>query len=94
MYIFISYATPDVEIAKQCLQALEKENMECFFAPRDIQMGHIYANDILDAINRSDVFLLLLSKAADNSPHVLREVERAVSKKPVSYTHLTLPTKA
>ena len=81
MYIFISYATPDVEIAKQCLQALEKENMECFFAPRDIQMGHIYANDILDAINRSDVFLLLLSKAADNSPHVLREVERAVSKK-------------
>lgn len=81
MYIFISYATPDVEIAKQCLQALEKENMECFFAPRDIQMGHIYAKDILDAINRSDVFLLLLSKAADNSPHVLREVERAVSKK-------------
>ena len=65
MYIFISYATPDVEIAKQCLQALEKENMECFFAPRDIQMGHIYANDILDAINRSDVFLLLLSKAAE-----------------------------
>ena len=81
MYVFISYASENLDIAKQLCDAMNRENIEYFFAPRDIRPGHIYAEDIIEGINRSDVFLLLLSKAADESPHVLREVERAVSKK-------------
>ena len=50
-------------------------------APRDIRTGYEYAEQILEGIERSDVLLLILSKEANTSPHVLREVERAVSKK-------------
>lgn len=81
MYIFLSHSSKDYGVAEEMCRLLEEKGHQCFLAPRDIRSGHEYAEEIIDGIERTDVMLLLLSEASNNSPHVLREVERAVSKK-------------
>lgn len=81
MYIFISHSSTDAIKAQEVCKTLEENGMQCFIAPRNIRAGKIYAEEIVEGINQSDAFVLLLSKAADESPHVLRELERACSKK-------------
>lgn len=81
MYIFISHASVNFDVAEEICNLIEKSGSQCFLAPRDIRSGYEYAEEIMGGIERSDVMLLLLSKQANSSPHVLREVERAVSKK-------------
>ena len=79
MKIFISYSTKDSEVANKILEALESNGMSCFIAPRDIRAGYVYAEEIMNNLEQSDVMLLVLSNNSNNSQHVLREVERAVS---------------
>lgn len=81
MRIFISHSSKEAEQATEICSELEKSGHTCFLAPRDIRSGCVYAEEILNGIDGSDIMLLLLSREANNSPHVLREVERAVSKK-------------
>lgn len=81
MYIFISHSSDDAATAENICSYLEQNGHGCFYAPRDIGSGHEYAEEIVNGIDRSAVMLLLLSEKANSSPHVLREVERAVSKK-------------
>lgn len=81
MYIFISHSSNEADTAGKLCKALEDNGHGCFIAPRDIRSGYEYAEEITNGIDRSDAILLILSKAANQSPHVLREVERAVTKK-------------
>lgn len=81
MYIFISHSSSDAGLAQELTNQLEEKGHSCFLAFRDIKGGAVYAEELIDAIDRSDAVLLLLSQKADKSPHVLREVERACSKK-------------
>lgn len=81
MRIFISHSSKDAELAKKVCENIESSGHSCFLAPRDIRSGCEYAEEIINGIDGSDVVLLLLSQAANDSPHVLREIERAVSKK-------------
>lgn len=60
---------------------LEGEGEKCFIAPRDIRMGFEYAEEIINGIDHARVMVVLMSEDANQSPHVLREVERAVSKR-------------
>lgn len=84
LHIFLSHSSADAKLAGEVCRILEKDGHSCFIAPRDIRSGHEYAEELIDGIDNSDVMLLLLSKQANSSPHVLREVERAVSKnKPI-----------
>lgn len=80
MYIFISHSSVNHKVAKNICNLIEQCGWKCFLAPRDIRTGYEYAEQIMEGIERSDVMLLILSKEANTSPHVLREVERAVSK--------------
>ena len=81
MYIFLSHSSKNHPMAEELCGLLEARGHQCFLAPRDIRSGFEYAEEIMDGMERSDVMLLLLSEEANNSPHVLREIERAVSKK-------------
>lgn len=81
MNLFISHSSKDAKTAGEICEMLEKAGYKCFLAPRDIRSGHEYAEEIINGIDNSAAMILLLSKAADSSPHVLREIERAVSKK-------------
>lgn len=80
MYLFLSHSSKDYEVVKEACTYLEGKGYRCFLASRDIRGGHLYAEEIVEGIERSDVLLLFLSKEANSSPHVLREIERAVSK--------------
>jgi len=79
MSVFISYSSKDAELANSILNALEGEGVSCFIAPRDIRTGRVYAEEIVLALDSADVVVLVLTENSNNSQHVLREIERAVS---------------
>lgn len=79
-HIFISHSSSDAKQAEALCGYLEKRNKKCFIAPRDIRSGHEYAEELLDGIDNSYVVILMLSEKSNTSPHVLREIERAISK--------------
>jgi TolB-like protein len=78
---FISYASHDAAAAEKVCAALEVAGLPCWMAPRNVRAGESYAAAIVEAITSCRMLVLLLSRAAINSPHVLREVERASSKR-------------
>ncbi|MBR6697713.1 MAG: toll/interleukin-1 receptor domain-containing protein [Lachnospiraceae bacterium] len=81
MNIFISHSSSEAKVAKEICNELENNGKKCFLAPRDIRSGYEYAEEIANGIDSSNAVLLVLSNASNNSPHVLREVERAVTKR-------------
>lgn len=80
MKVFISYASQDKDTAEAICEYLEKNNKKCWIAPRDIRPGKEYGEEIIKGIEQSDVLVLIYSYYSNQSQHVLREVERAVSK--------------
>lgn len=78
--LFISHATADAGVAQAVCAGLEAGGMRCWIAPRDILPGRRYAEAIVDGIEECDVFVLVFSAAAGESPHVANEIEKAASK--------------
>jgi adenylate cyclase len=79
--VFISYSSQDATVAARTCAALEAAGLPCWIAPRDVRAGESYAAAIVEAISSCRMLVLLLSQGAISSPHVLREVERASSKR-------------
>jgi TIR domain-containing protein len=79
--VFISYASRDASIAQELCAGLESADIPCWIAPRDVRPGEPYAAAIVQAINSCRTLVLILSKNSIDSPHVVREVERACSKR-------------
>ncbi|MDD2620454.1 MAG: right-handed parallel beta-helix repeat-containing protein [Syntrophomonadaceae bacterium] len=77
--VFISYATLDKRVADAVCATLESNNIKCWMAPRDILPGVDFAESIINAIEKSRVFVLILSNNSSISPHVLREINKAAS---------------
>jgi hypothetical protein len=77
--IFISYSSKNKAIADAVCHKLEERKMKCWIAPRDILPGSNYAEELIKAIDDSKLFVLIFSKDSNQSQHVLRECERAVS---------------
>ena len=78
--VFISYSKPEALIAKDLCSYLEAEDIFCWIAPRDVLPGSNFPGSIIDAIDESKVVVLIFSKSSDNSPHVIRELTRAVTR--------------
>src|SRR5208337_5380510 len=78
-HIFISYSSKNKTIADAVCHKLEERKMKCWIAPRDILPGANYAEELINAIDQSKLFVLIFSKDSNQSQHVLRECERAVS---------------
>ena len=79
--VFISYASQDAAVADAVVEALEHSGLQCWIAPKDVTPGASYAGQIIHAIDAAKAIVLILSHDAASSPHVLREVERAASKR-------------
>jgi TolB-like protein len=79
--VFVSYASQDAAVANAVVENLEQHGIKCWIAPRDVTPGSQYADEIVGAINDTEVFVLVLSDHAVASPHVGREIERAASKR-------------
>jgi len=78
--VFISYAAQDKPIADAVCGILEGNRIRCWIAPRDVLPGVQYGKAIIDAINIARVIVIVFSSSANGSPHVTREVERALNK--------------
>lgn len=75
--VFISYSTKDTDKANAVCDELEKNGVRCWIAPRDIPTGGNWAGSVVDAINKCETVVLLLSKSSNDSPDVGREINRA-----------------
>lgn len=78
--VFISYAANDARVADAVCSTLESRGIGCWMAPRDILPGKYFAEAIIDAINETQIMVLVFSASANSSTQVLREIERAASK--------------
>src|SRR5205823_6446386 len=76
--VFISHSTEDKASADAICAALESAGVRCWIAPRDILPGSNWASSILKAIADSRAMVLVFSQRSNSSPHIRREVERAV----------------
>ena len=74
------HASGDRDTATRVVEGLEANGVSCWIAPRDVPPGENYAQAILTAIGECRLLVLVFSSQANRSPHVAREVERAVSR--------------
>jgi hypothetical protein len=77
--IFISYSSEDKPIADAICNHLESRQIRCWVAPRDILPGINYQESIIDAIDSSSIMVLVFSSHSNKSPHVLTELNEAMS---------------
>ena len=75
---FISYSNHDRTVADAAVAVLEQRGVRCWIAPRDVTPGLDWSEEIVEAIERSAVMVLVLSAHANDSQQIKREVERAV----------------
>lgn len=78
--VFISYSSQDKKVADAVCATLEHRKIRCWIAPRDVLSGIPYAEALIDAIKGSSIMVLVFSSSSNDSPQVMREVERAVDK--------------
>lgn len=79
--VFISKSTMDDSIAFELVEFLEKNNISCYIAPRDIEPGRPYASALTAAITDCTMAILIASTNSNTSEQVLNEIDLMSSKK-------------
>jgi hypothetical protein len=77
--VFICHAHEDLNTALAACAKLEAAHIRCWMAPRDVGPG-AYARQLVEAISGATAVLLVYSGKANQSEHVLRELEIASSR--------------
>jgi tetratricopeptide (TPR) repeat protein len=78
--VFISYSSIDKAAAFAACATFEAAQIRCWIAPRDVAAGAEWAEEIINAIERAKVMVLIFSSNSNESRQVRREVELAVSR--------------
>lgn len=82
-YVFISYSSKDSGLVQKIAEIFDKHKIEYWKAPEQIPAGSNYAKEIPSAIRDCSVFLVILSKTAQTSIWVEKEVDTAVCNRKV-----------
>ena len=77
--VFLSYSSSDFTNAWATCQFLERHGVPCWIAPRNILPGESYPEAILRGLTAARALVVLVSGASNLSPHVHREIERALN---------------
>src|SRR5438067_1284036 len=77
--VFVSYATPDIEVAHQVCTALHARKLNYWFAPENIEPGDFFATAITEDLKKSKVVVIVLSEKAAHSRWVTAEAFKAFS---------------
>lgn len=75
--VFLSHASKEHGFAMRVVEGLERCNLPCWIAPRDIPTGADFQKSLFDAIKNCDIILLLLSDHSNRSEEVAREMALA-----------------
>ena len=81
--VFISHSSKDIAHANAVVDALEREGISVWIAPRDIPAGSNYGATITKGIRECAVLVLIFSKESNESHAVFREVQMAFEKKKI-----------
>lgn len=79
--VFISYKSDEFDIACNIYQTLKNNGISVWMAPQDIPGGSSYAMEITNAIKGCKVFVLILSRAAQTSQWIPKEIDNAINEK-------------
>lgn len=79
--VFISYCREDKGVAEAVVARLESAGLGCWIAPRNVRPGENWGGAIIKAITGARVMVLIFSRHTNDSPHVMNEIERAVSRR-------------
>lgn len=79
--VFISHSSKDAKIANAICEELEGNGIKCWIAPRNMPAGVTYSKHLVEVINASRIFLVVLSSHANESSHIVSEVNIAFSRK-------------
>ena len=77
--VFVCYSAKDKAVAEKVVSELEARGIKCWIALRDIKPGTPWGRAILEAIESSQIVVLILSENSNSSSQVAREIERAIS---------------
>ena len=77
--IFLSYSSRDKLIADAICSRLENQGIRCWIAPRDVNPGADYSDQISEALERSTAMVMVFSSGSNSSRHVKSEIDRAFS---------------
>jgi len=80
--VFISYSDSesDRQVADMICSALEEANIHCWIAHRDIPPGYRWGDLMFDAVEKSEVVVLVLSANTEKSQWVTDELTLAMDK--------------
>ena len=78
--VFVSYSVKDKTTADAICASLEANGIRVWIAPRDVMPGSDWGESIIEAIEQSQVMILVFSANSNASPQIKREIERAVNK--------------
>lgn len=78
-FVFISHASDDAASAERLCAALESDGSRCWVAPRDIPPATSWPEAIAAGVKGSRAVVVLLTARSMNSPHLLREVQLAIT---------------
>ena len=79
--VFLSYSSLDKTTADRVCSALQAADIPCWIAPRNILPGVDDPRAIVEAITSVQVLVLILTRHAAASPHILSEVGQAFNNK-------------
>jgi len=79
--VFISYSSVDQKVAEGVCGYLESQGIRCFVAYRDIPRGVVWATAIVDALDQSQMMVVIFSDSFNQSEQVDREIELASDNK-------------
>ncbi len=82
-HVFISYSSKELDVALKVCEYLESNGFKCWIAPRNVEAGSNYATQIVNAIKKCDLLVLLASENTNNSGHVSNEVSIAFDNKKI-----------
>ena len=76
--VFLSHSWFDKPVARRVVESLAMEQVPCWLDEQQIDYGQNLRSVIMDAISKSDVYLYLVSKAANGSDWVQDELKFAL----------------
>lgn len=75
--IFISYSKSDKTLAEEICNKLERKNISCWIAPRNIDVSEKWANQIVHAIEECLAFIIVIGEKSMQSDEILKELTLA-----------------
>ena len=79
--VFICYSPIDKLVADSVCARLEAKNIRCWIAPRDLLENVSYADASVRAIENCHLMVVILSFSSNESPTIIRDLNKAVTQK-------------